>query len=214
MPRSELQNSLLFRRSLWPLASWASSQNVRPTSKDSSLARFSLPEGKTVRIITVVAQRAQRGEACREGQRVAAAVTARKLDDLHTGRPKMVEGVLSVQIVDRDQRRRVGNVLLRLLYVLGCSSRERLIPPGLADHRHLRRAYLLVEQIYPRLPLQGAVVGASLQQSCQSAMPYYNVVLKLIPEGQRLARENGTRGVLFGVNAHAWAALRTPGHLT
>jgi hypothetical protein len=29
-------------------------------------------------------------------------------------------------------------------------------------------------------------------------MPYYDVILKLIPEGRRLARENGTRGVLFG----------------
>ena len=38
-------------------------------------------------------------------------------------------------------------------------------------------------------------------------MPYYDVILKLIPEGRRLARENGTKGVLFGVNAHAWGGF-------
>ena len=36
------------------------------------------------------------------------------------------------------------------------------------------------------------------------ALPYYEVILGLLPAGRLLAQEHGTKGVLFGVNAHAW----------
>ena len=33
------------------------------------------------------------------------------------------------------------------------------------------------------------------------------MILKLIPAGKELARQHGTKGVLFGVNAHDWGGL-------
>lgn len=39
------------------------------------------------------------------------------------------------------------------------------------------------------------------------AAPYYDVILKLIPAGKELAKEQETKGVLFAVNAHAWGGF-------
>ena len=62
------------------------STNGKPISSyqtGGSLARFSLPEGKSVRIITVVAGGHNAVKHVEKAKQFAAAVTARKLDDLH-----------------------------------------------------------------------------------------------------------------------------------
>jgi hypothetical protein len=174
--------------------------------KDSSLARFALPEGKTVQIITVVAGGHNAVKHVEKAKEFAAALTAQKIDDLHAAHRewwKTYWSKSSIAINDEE----LEKFYYGALYVLGCSSREGSIPPGLAGPWHLHGPICWSNKYTLDYNFEAQWWGVYSSNRAELAMPYYDVILKLIPEGQRLARENGTRGVLFGVNAHAWGGF-------
>ena len=93
------------------------------------------------------------------------------------------------------------------LYVLGCSSREGCVAPGLAGPWHLNGPICWSNKYTLDYNFESVWWGVYSSNRPELAMPYYDVILKLIPEGRRLAKEHGTKGVLFGVNAHAWGGF-------
>ena len=146
-------------------------------STGGSLARFSLPEGKTVRIITVVAGGHNAVKHVEKAKEFAAAVTARKLDDLHAAHRewwKTYWSKSSIAINDEE----LEKFYYGALYVLGCSSREGSIPPGLAGPWHLHGPVCWSNKYTLDYNFEAQWWGVYSSNRAELAMPYYDVDLE------------------------------------
>ena len=93
------------------------------------------------------------------------------------------------------------------LYVLACSSRDGSDAPGLAGPWHLNGPICWSNKFTLDYNFESVYWGVYSCNRPDLALPYYDVILKLIPAGKELAREHGTKGILFGVNAHGWGGF-------
>jgi hypothetical protein len=174
--------------------------------KNSSSARFTVPAGKTVRIVTVVAGGYHAENPIQKAKELAASLTDRKIEDLHAAHREWWKKYWSKStIVINDDL--LEKFYYGALYVLGCSSRAGNVPPGLAGPWHLNGPICWSNKYTLDYNFEAVWWGVYASNRPELAMPYYDVILMLIPEGRRLARENGTKGILFGVNAHAWGGF-------
>jgi alpha-L-fucosidase 2 len=174
--------------------------------KSSSSARFSLPAGKTVRIITVVAGGYNAENHIEKAKELAASLTDGKIDELHAAHREWWKEYWSKSSIAINDEQ-LEKFYYGAFYVLGCSCREGSIPPGLAGPWHLNGPICWSNKYTLDYNFESVWWGVYSSNRSELAIPYYDVILKLIPEGRRLAKENGTKGVLFGVNAHAWSGF-------
>jgi hypothetical protein len=175
-------------------------------TKTSSGARFSVPAGKTVRVITVVAGGYKAANPIEKGKEVAAALTEREIDALEAAHREWWKTYWSKSSITVNDEQ-LEKFYYGALYVLGCASREGSVAPGLAGPWHLHGPACWSNKYTLDYNFESAWWGVYSSNRPELALPYYDVILKLIPEGRRLARENATKGVLFGVNAHAWGGF-------
>lgn len=183
---------------------------VEPTcstdGKSSSTARFALQAGKKVRVLTVVAGGYQATEHVAKAKDLATSLTTKRLDDLYAEHLDWWQKYWSKSTI------RINDALLErfyygALYVLGCASREGNVPPGLAGPWHLHGPICWSNKYTLDYNFEATWWGVYSSNRPELAMPYYDVILKLIPAGRQLAQEHGAKGVLFGVNAHAWGGF-------
>ena len=130
----------------------------------------------------------------------------KNVDDLHTAHRdwwKKYWSKSSISIHDEQ----LEKLYYGALYVLGCSSREGCVAPGLAGPWHLNGPTCWSNRYTLDYNFESVWWGVYSSNRPELAMPYYDAILKLIPEGRKLANEHGTKGVLFGVNAHAWGGF-------
>ena len=174
--------------------------------KNSSTAGFALAPGQRVRIVTVVAGGYQAADFIPQAKARAASLDDRAIDDLRANHLDWWRNYWSRSYLTLDD-----DLLERFyygaLYVLGCSSREGSNPPGLAGPWHLHGPICWSNKYTLDYNFESVWWGAYSCNRPELALPYYEVILKLIPAGRQLAREHGTKGVLFGVNAHAWGGF-------
>lgn len=93
------------------------------------------------------------------------------------------------------------------LYVLGCSTRAGSVAPGLAGPWQLDGPVCWGNRYTLDYNFEAPWWGVYSCNRPALAEPYYDTILKLIPAGRELAVQHGTKGVLFGVNAHAWGGF-------
>jgi alpha-L-fucosidase 2 len=174
--------------------------------KNSSTAKFSLPAGKTIRVLTVVAGGWNETDHIAKAKNAAASLTSQKVDDLHADHLGWWERYWSKSTVTLND-----DLLERFyygaLYALACASREGHVPPGLAGPWHLHGPICWSNKYTLDYNFESVWWGVYACNRPELALPYYDVILKLIPAGRQLAQEHGTQGVLFGVNAHAWGGF-------
>jgi alpha-L-fucosidase 2 len=174
--------------------------------KSFSTARFAVPSGKTVRIITVVAGGYGAENHIAQAKEMAASLTERRIDDLaaaHLEWWRKYWAKSSITINDDL----VEKFYYGAQYVLGCSSRAGSVAPGLAGPWHLNGPVCWGNRYTLDYNFEAPYWGVYSSNRPELALPYYDVILKLIPEGRKLAQEHGTKGILFGVNAHAWGGF-------
>jgi alpha-L-fucosidase 2 len=174
--------------------------------KKDATATFTLPAGKTVRILTVVAGGYNATDPISKAKERAASLTSQDVDALYSRHLEWWQTYWSKSCVT------LGDELLEkfyygALYVLGCSTREGSIPPGLAGPWHLNGPICWSNKYTLDYNFEATWWGVYSSNRPELAMPYYDVILKLIPAGRQLAHEHGTQGILFGVNAHAWGGF-------
>lgn len=174
--------------------------------KGSSTARFALPAGSSVRIVTVVAGGYRAEDHVERATAAAAALTDRGIDDLAVGHSRWWDRYWSRSSVSLGDEP-LEKFYYGAQYVLGCSSRAGKVPPGLAGPWHLNGPICWSNKYTLDYNFESVWWGVYSSNRAELALPYYDVILKLIPEGRRLAREHGTKGVLFSVNAHAWGGF-------
>lgn len=174
--------------------------------KDSSTARFTVPVGKTVRIITAVAGGHNVQNHIAQAQALAQSLTDPKIEALAAAHRRWWQQYWSKSSITLHDDL-LEKFYYGALYVLGCSSREGSVAPGLAGPWHLNGPICWSNKYTLDYNFEAPYWGVYSSNHPDLAMPYYDTILKLIPEGQRLAREHGTKGVLFGVNAHAWGGF-------
>lgn len=174
--------------------------------KHSSTARFTVPVDKTVRVTAGVAGGYEAEDHIAKAKELVASLTDQKIDDLAAAHLRWWRRYWSKSSIA------IGDELLEKFYygaqyVLGCSSREGCVAPGLAGPWHLNGPICWSNKYTLDYNFEAVWWGVYSSNRPELAMPYYDVILKLIPEGRRLARESGTKGILFGVNAHAWGGF-------
>jgi len=174
--------------------------------KKSSTATFILPPGTIVRIVTVVAGGYLATNHIAEARAKAASLTSKQIDELYVNHLEWWRRYWSKSSI------MLGDELLEkfyygALYVLGCSTREGRIPPGLAGPWHLHGPSCWSNKYTLDYNFEATWWGVYSCNRAELAMPYYDVILKLIPAGRQLAAEHNTKGVLFAVNAHAWGGF-------
>jgi rhamnogalacturonan endolyase len=174
--------------------------------KNSSTARFTVPAGKTVKIVTIVAGGYKAENPIEKAKDLASSLTNRKIDDRYAAHLDWWKKYWSKSSIALNDDL-LEKFYYGALYVLGCSSRAGNVPPGLAGPWHLNGPICWSNKYTLDYNFEAVWWGVYSSNRPELAMPYYDVILKLIPEGRRLARENGTKGVLFGVNAHAWGGF-------
>ncbi len=174
--------------------------------KDASTAKFRLTAGKRVRAMTVVAGGYQATDPIAKAKAQAASLDEQAIDRLHANHLDWWKGYWSKSCVTLND-----DLLERFyygaLYVLACSSREGSIPPGLAGPWHLNGPICWSNKYTLDYNFEAVWWGVYSSNRPELALPYYDVILKLLPAGRQLAQEHGTKGVLFGVNAHAWGGF-------
>ena len=136
----------------------------------------------------------------------AAALTDRGIDDLAAGHSRWWDRYWSRSSIALGDEP-LEKFYYGAQYVLGCSSRAGKVPPGLAGPWHLNGPICWSNKYTLDYNFESVWWGVYSSNRAELALPYYDVILKLIPEGRRLAREHGTKGVLFSVNAHAWGGF-------
>jgi alpha-L-fucosidase 2 len=174
--------------------------------KNSSTARFSVPSGKSVLVITALAGGYQVDDHIARATELAASLDRQKIDDLQAAHLRWWTRYWSKSSIS------IGDELVEKFYygaqyVLGCSSREGSVAPGLAGPWHLNGPICWSNKYTLDYNFEAPWWGVYSSNRAELAEPFYDVILKLIPEGKRLAQEHGTKGILFGVNAHAWGGF-------
>lgn len=174
--------------------------------KRSSAAKFSIPAGKKVTVVTAVAGGMGATNHIELAKAATAALSARQLDEMYAGHLAWWKQYWSKSTVS------LGDELLErfyygALYVLGCSSRAGSAPPGLAGPWHLNGPSCWSNKYTLDYNFMAVWWGVYACNRPEFATPYYDVILRLIPAGRQLAREHGTQGILFGVNAHAYGGF-------
>jgi alpha-L-fucosidase 2 len=168
--------------------------------------RFSVPAGKAVRVVTAIGGGYEAENHVGQAKELATSLTDRRIDDLHAAHLdwwKKYWSKSSIAIHDEP----LEKLYYGALYVLGCSSREGCVAPGLAGPWHLNGPTCWSNRYTLDYNFESVWWGVYSSNRPELALPYYDVILKLIPEGRRLAKEHGTKGVLFAVNAHAWGGF-------
>jgi alpha-L-fucosidase 2 len=173
---------------------------------DSCSARFSLPAGKAVRVVTAVAGGHDAPDPVGGAKRLAASQTDQTLDDHAAAHLSWWKAYWSKSSIETGEGP-LEKFYYGALYVLGCSSRAGSVAPGLAGPWHLNGPICWANKYTLDYNFEAAWWGVYSSNHADLAEPYYDVILKLIPAGRKLAQEHGTRGVLFGVNAHAWGGF-------
>jgi len=175
-------------------------------NRNSSIARFTVPAGKTIRIITAVAGGYWVEDHIARAKELAASLTDPKIDDLFAAHLQWWKRYWSKSsiLIDDDL---VEKFYYGAQYVLGCSSRAGSVAPGLAGPWHLNGPICWSNKYTLDYNFEAPWWGVYSSNRPELAMPYYDVILKLIPAGKVLAKEHGTKGILFGVNAHAWGGF-------
>jgi alpha-L-fucosidase 2 len=174
--------------------------------KDSSTARFTLDAGKRVRIITAVAGGYQATDHIGKAKTQALSLDNQTIDDLHANHLDWWKKYWSKSCVTLNDDL-LEKFYYGALYVLACSSREGSVPPGLAGPWHLNGPICWSNKYTLDYNFEAVWWGVYSSNRPELALPYYDVILKLIPAGRQLAQEHGTKGVLFAVNAHAWGGF-------
>lgn len=171
--------------------------------KSSSTAKVSIPAGKTMRIITVVAGGYEVDDPIAKAQAMAAALTDQRIEELLADHLAWWERFWSKScIVLNDDP--LERFYYGALYTLGCASRAGCVAPGLAGPWHLDGPICWSNKYTLDYNFESVWWGVYSCNRAELALPYYDVILGLLPAGRLLAQEHGTKGVLFGVNAHAW----------
>ena len=174
--------------------------------KNSSTAGFTLAPGARVRVVTVAAGGYRATDPVSQAKAQAGGLDDRAIDALHADHLAWWKGYWSRSYVilndDLLERFYYG-----ALYVLACSSRDGSNPPGLAGPWHLNGPVCWSNKFTLDYNFESVYWGVYSCNRPDLALPYYDVILKLIPAGKELAREHGTEGVLFGVNAHGWGGF-------
>ena len=174
--------------------------------KNSSTAGFTLAPGARVRVVTVAAGGYRATDPVSQAKAQAGGLDDRAIDALHADHLAWWKGYWSRSYVilndDLLERFYYG-----ALYVLACSCRDGSNPPGLAGPWHLNGPVCWSNKFTLDYNFESVYWGVYSCNRPDLALPYYDVILKLIPAGKELAREHGTEGVLFGVNAHGWGGF-------
>ncbi len=174
--------------------------------KNFSTAKFTLPAGKVVRVVTVVSGGYNAAEHVAKGKDEAASLTSMRIDELHVQHLDWWEKYWTKSYVSLNDDL-LEKFYYGALYVLGCSSREGKVAPGLAGPWHLHGPACWSNRYTLDYNFEANWWGVYSSNRPELALPYYDVILKLIPAGRQLAKEHGTKGILFGVNAHAWGGF-------
>jgi alpha-L-fucosidase 2 len=174
--------------------------------KNESTATFTLPAGKTVRVLTAVAGGYNATDHISKAQALAASLTSQGVDYLYASHLGWWKAYWSKSYLALDDEL-LEKFYYGALYVLGCSSREGSVPPGLAGPWHLNGPVCWSNKYTLDYNFEATWWGVYSSNRPELAMPYYEVILGLLPAGRQLAQEHGTKGVLFGVNAHAWGGF-------
>ena len=171
--------------------------------KNSSTAKVTVPAGKILRVITVVAGGYEVDDHVAKAQAMAAALTDRRIEELQADHLAWWERFWSRScIILNDEP--LERFYCGALYTLGCASREGHVAPGLAGPWHLDGPICWSNKYTLDYNFEAVWWGVYACNHPELAAPYYDVILGLLPAGRQLAQEHGTKGVLFGVNAHAW----------
>lgn len=174
--------------------------------KSSATATFTLPAGKVVRVITVVAGGYRATDPAAQAKRLAALLTGQGIDALHTDHLAWWKRYWSKSCIQLNDDL-LEKFYYGALYSVGCASREGSVAPGLAGPWHLNGPICWSNKYTLDYNFMAVWWGVYSSNRPELALPYYNVILKLIPAGRQLALEHGTKGILFGVNAHAWGGF-------
>ena len=174
--------------------------------KNSSTARFALPPGTKVRVVTAVAGGHDVTNHVARAVELARSLTDRRLDELYAGHLDWWRTYWSKSSINIHDEW-LEKFYYGALYALGCASREGCVPPGLAGPWHLHGPVCWGNRYTLDYNFEAMWWGVYAANHVELAAPYYDVILKLIPAGRELAKEHGTKGVLFGVNAHAWGGF-------
>lgn len=174
--------------------------------KKSSIAKFTLQPGKTVKLITAVSGGYQATNYIEAAIILAKFQTEQSLTDLHAHHLDWWHKYWAKSYVTLDEDL-LEKFYYGALYVLGCSSREGSAPPGLAGPWHLNGPICWGNRYTLDYNFESVWWGVYSANRPELALPYYDVILKLIPAGKQLAKEQNTKGILFGVNAHAWGGF-------
>ncbi len=171
--------------------------------KSSSRAQFTVPSGKVLRIVTVVTGGYEADNHVVEAQAMMAGLTDRRIEEWQAEHLAWWDRFWSKSSVilndDLLERFYYG-----ALYTLGCASRQGHVAPGLAGPWHLDGPICWANKYTLDYNFESVWWGVYAANRPELALPYYDVILGLLPAGRQLAQEHGTKGVLFGVNAHAW----------
>lgn len=183
---------------------------IKPTctteGKSSSTASFTLPAGKTIRIVTVAAGGYNATNHISDAQRMASAYTNKNIEAQYTSHLNWWKNYWAKSYIE------ISDTLLEkfyygALYELACSSREGATAPGLTGAWHLNAGEVWGNRYTLNYNFEAPWWGVYSSNRPELAIPYYDVILKLIPAGKRLAADSGTKGVWFSVNAHAWGGF-------
>ena len=180
---------------------------------NSSLALFTLPTGKTVRIITVVAGGYNATNHIADAKGKVMAFTSQKIDIQYANHLNWWKSYWSKSYIN------INDDLLErfyygVLYEMGCATREGAIAPGLGGAWFLDGSAAWGNRYTLDYNFEAPWWGVYSSNRPELAMPFYDVILKLIPAGKKLAKDNSTVGIWYSVNAHAWSGftdLRTLG---
>ena len=185
---------------------WGAVPACSTDGKKSSVATFTLPAGKRVGVWTVVSGGYQATNHIGTAREWAASLTEQRLADLHDHHLGWWQKYWDKSHITLGEDL-VEKFYYGALYVLGCSSREGRVPPGLAGPWHLHGPICWANKYTLDYNFESVWWGVYSANRPELALPYYEVILNLIPVGRQLAQEHGTKGILFGVNAHAWGGF-------
>ncbi|MBA3937340.1 MAG: hypothetical protein H0X38_07750, partial [Planctomycetes bacterium] len=179
---------------------------VSADGKGTATAAFTIPAHGSVTIVTAVAGGIGSSDQVAGAQALAARCDASALSQgraTHLAWWRAYWARSSIRL-DDDL---VEGYYYGALYVLGCSSRAGAVAPGLAGPWQLDGPVCWGNRYTLDYNFEATWWGVYSCNRAELAAPYYDVILKLIPAGRALAAEHGTKGVLFGVNAHAWGGF-------
>jgi len=174
--------------------------------KLSSKAKFTLQPGKTVRIVTVEGGGYQATDHIADAIAKVTALNNRALDLLYVNHESWWKNYWAKSYINISDEL-IEKFYYGSLYELGCATREGAIAPGLAGPWHLNGGEVWGNRYTLNYNFVAPWWGVYSSNRAELAMPFYDAILKLIPAGEKLALDNGTKGIWFSVNAHAWGGF-------